>query len=670
MPSLLRSAGSALVPRSTLDGRAIAGAVVGSVVGFLLILLCISPFVLRKRREWRNCRLEPALQAEMGEGQSQSPGGSSSPQHPQAGDAKRLSADPLVPDQGYGKDSAVANGTYPMTESVLGNGHSFHQTAASEHKHPHTSPLPPGVSIHQGLPSPVSSPFSTSRFDLPTPEATKDGQAVLTPPADKSTLSSPDSHPTSRYDSVGTPVRENTRELSFTDSYAAPTRVLTGISSTGISPTGITAEPETFEQPSQSPSHRHFPHISGSIRSLIHARRPSQHRRDSKRSTQAGTGDGTRSPSVTTTEALTYPEVAEPPLEVDVEAHGEAWSYYHDPNLTNDLPAEYRQTTSGPTPLTQTITPKDRTFSRQTSLINKRFPPGPGLQRTDSLPIPTIVSDIQNLPLQFSTAPSGNPMEMMNPTNDVESNWRLKQDLLKIDSPPPVSEPSPMPTYMAPLEESSPPYIKPELSPGPEHQFAPGIEVNGYEFYPNDDFSDMIVDYQEEHYDPHGYDNPSDLSTPPPSSGPSTENTPSTQISDAFTASPSPRPDINSGIGGQLASSPRSFPCDQCHRVFDQIHKLNHHKRYHDRPHECPHMGCSMKFGTKTHLDRHINDKHMKTRKFYCTQSDCPYSRQGGKSFPRKDNWRRHMLNKHRISPEAEPEFVDDVMPGIATGAF
>lgn len=73
-----------------------------------------------------------------------------------------------------------------------------------------------------------------------------------------------------------------------------------------------------------------------------------------------------------------------------------------------------------------------------------------------------------------------------------------------------------------------------------------------------------------------------------------------------------------------------------------------------------------MRFGTKTHLDRHINDKHEKTRKFYCSVSDCPYSRQGGKSFPRKDNWRRHMQNKHGIAAKAapEPEFVDDVMGG------
>lgn len=51
-----------------------------------------------------------------------------------------------------------------------------------------------------------------------------------------------------------------------------------------------------------------------------------------------------------------------------------------------------------------------------------------------------------------------------------------------------------------------------------------------------------------------------------------------------------------------------------------------------------------------------MNDRHHKTRQFYCTQPGCLYSRQGGKSFPRKDNWRRHMKNKHHIDPDSGPD--------------
>ncbi|OTA56873.1 hypothetical protein K449DRAFT_301811, partial [Hypoxylon sp. EC38] len=85
---------------------------------------------------------------------------------------------------------------------------------------------------------------------------------------------------------------------------------------------------------------------------------------------------------------------------------------------------------------------------------------------------------------------------------------------------------------------------------------------------------------------------------------------------------------------------------EECGRFFDQVHKLNHHKRYHDRKHECPYEGCDKKFGTKTHLDRHINDKHVKSKAYHCIEPTCPYYK-GGKAFPRKDNWRRHMVKKH-----------------------
>jgi uncharacterized Zn-finger protein len=96
----------------------------------------------------------------------------------------------------------------------------------------------------------------------------------------------------------------------------------------------------------------------------------------------------------------------------------------------------------------------------------------------------------------------------------------------------------------------------------------------------------------------------------------------------------------------------------------------SHHTRYHYRRHVCEHQGCGRRFGTKTHLDRHINDKHTKSRHYFCTQHNCPYSKQGGKSFPRKDNWRRHMQNKHNITNPPDPEEMsiadEAVMEGTA----
>ncbi|KAI1738185.1 hypothetical protein F4680DRAFT_192726 [Xylaria scruposa] len=106
----------------------------------------------------------------------------------------------------------------------------------------------------------------------------------------------------------------------------------------------------------------------------------------------------------------------------------------------------------------------------------------------------------------------------------------------------------------------------------------------------------------------------------------------------------------------QQPSSPRSSPqpgslvCPECGREFDQIHKLNHHKRYHDRAYECAYPDCDRKFGTRTHLDRHINDRHLKLKAYHCTDPTCAWFK-GGKSFPRKENWRRHMIKNHGSTP-------------------
>ncbi|CAN8100279.1 unnamed protein product [Discula destructiva] len=190
----------------------------------------------------------------------------------------------------------------------------------------------------------------------------------------------------------------------------------------------------------------------------------------------------------------------------------------------------------------------------------------------------------------------------------------------------------------------------------------------------------------------------SDTSSPGPgfdqygyAPSPSNHTSPDTRFTDsAYTGSPSPRSSMNSqrprsiyaGADSHLGASagdhsrpssqgdgvspkPTSFACEECGSRFDQVHKLNHHKRYHERPHQCPQ--CDKRFGTKTHLDRHINDKHNKTRKYHCTVGGCAYAKQGGgKSFPRKDNWRRHMQNKHSVQNPPEPLEEDVTMEDMA----
>jgi hypothetical protein len=668
---------SSLGPRG-LDGGSIAGAVVGSVVGALL-LLCAVPFILRAcRGRCGDAAVDPEL------AQGQSPGGRSS-----IDESKRLPGGLDVPAYSPASPPGPVNGQHPKSP----NGHSPHP--------PSLIPAADGAHLHQGLPPPSSSPFAPASGPDQHPLSSKAqdyGQAYPTPPADEPIP------PRTHHVSAGTlgRSRESTRQLSLTDSYNTPSRELTDITTHGI-----TEEPETFDHRSTSPSHRHFPHLFGSLRKLT-GRRGSE-RQDSKKSTT----DTARSPSITTTEVLYQQERIEPVFnDVDINARGEAWSYYHDPNLVSEssdafapepsasapltvvLPAQAAAQTlpsptsvlGGPTPQPmiaravveepdsfspdtyQTTTPL-RAFSRQTSLLK-----GNELLRKDSLPpLQPIVADIGSPPIPALPSPSARPEDMMRPTNEAETLWRVNQEHMKIESPPPPVDLIYTP-YMEPIGEASymgsnpspesdyhsPPgnyHSPPGMMPEPDYHTTPGIILNDQDFT-GVDFNQVMpyVNTLEDQMVQHSY------FTPPPSSGPSNQNTPDTRVSD-YTGSPSPLPDVGHESTGQMDSSPRLFPCDKCARVFDQVHKLNHHKRYHDRPHECPYTGCIMRFGTKTHLDRHINDKHLKTRKYHCTQPQCPFSRQGGKSFPRKDNWRRHMINKHHITPDSDPvEFNDDMM--------
>ncbi|KFH43313.1 Zinc finger transcription factor-like protein [Hapsidospora chrysogenum ATCC 11550] len=165
----------------------------------------------------------------------------------------------------------------------------------------------------------------------------------------------------------------------------------------------------------------------------------------------------------------------------------------------------------------------------------------------------------------------------------------------------------------------------------------------------------------------------SEHSTPAPGTASmTTQSTPSTNVD-----SPSPE-SLNSSDYCQSASphamgvpSPRGgvYCCAEpgCNQVFDQPHKLKHHQRYHSKDHKCPYPTCGKGFGTKTHLQRHINDRHEKKKKFHCSIQGCDYSRAGGKAFPRKDNWKRHMTKIHGIDHSGlpEPVEVDQEMTGV-----
>ncbi|TWU77008.1 hypothetical protein ED733_007563 [Metarhizium rileyi] len=231
-----------------------------------------------------------------------------------------------------------------------------------------------------------------------------------------------------------------------------------------------------------------------------------------------------------------------------------------------------------------------------------------------------------------------------------------EQEQLSTSTPPPTSALSPSDPAQA--SQSSTPTNE---STGPGLQAMDETDVSMVDVHSHDHLSPSMIQNNGRHESC-----TSDGSTQyhgPHSTGPSTENTPSTQFD-----SPSPG-SVNSSEIRISASpqpglaSPRTglHRCDEpgCSQVFDQAHKLKHHRRYHIKEHKCTYKNCGKGFGTKTHLERHINDRHEKKKKFHCAFPECDYSKGGGKAFPRKDNWKRHMTKIHNINQQHLPEPIE-----------
>ncbi|KAI0838223.1 hypothetical protein F5Y06DRAFT_52580 [Hypoxylon sp. FL0890] len=257
---------------------------------------------------------------------------------------------------------------------------------------------------------------------------------------------------------------------------------------------------------------------------------------------------------------------------------------------------------------------------------------------------PSVFQGSHSPPLQPESFVS--PMSIMHPSTAVEKAAYTHYQMENSASPPtfPVSPPA--------IVTDQPSQENPENSiQDPQDDF----DADSFLDIPSDDEPRLSGD---------SYDYTT--TTPGQSSTePSMGRTPDTRL----TVSPSPYPPPHEHVKMEPESSsspevsklsPQSSGhiCEECGRFFDQVHKLNHHKRYHDRKHECPYEGCDKKFGTKTHLDRHINDKHVKSKAYHCIEPTCQYYK-GGKAFPRKDNWRRHMVNKHGATPN-ELEVMDE----------
>lgn len=276
-----------------------------------------------------------------------------------------------------------------------------------------------------------------------------------------------------------------------------------------------------------------------------------------------------------------------------------------------------------------------------------------------------------------------NPMDMMPASTESELWHRTNYELYVAQSSPQQLHPSMEPGRNdGPVDSPSPLTLAPN-TPQPRPQLLPVIqsptptqsETTLKKEEPDESQDVSMSDIPSNHHLSPLPDSsvrhpsyPSDASTPQPgpaSTNPSSLNTPATQLD-----TPSPhsgafsdhRPSVSPGNGASNLSPKNGvYACDEpgCHQVFDQAHKLKHHQRYHTKDHKCPYPNCGKGFGTKTHLQRHINDRHERKKKFHCAVPGCDYSRQGGKGFPRKDNWKRHMTKIHNMDQSHLPEPVE-----------
>ncbi|OAA75263.1 Zinc finger domain-containing protein, C2H2-type [Akanthomyces lecanii RCEF 1005] len=60
-------------------------------------------------------------------------------------------------------------------------------------------------------------------------------------------------------------------------------------------------------------------------------------------------------------------------------------------------------------------------------------------------------------------------------------------------------------------------------------------------------------------------------------------------------------------------------------------------------------------------------DKHEMRTRLHCSVDGCDYSKNGGETISRKDNWKRHMIKIHHVEPlqlpipvEADAKMTDE----------
>ncbi|KAK0387933.1 hypothetical protein NLU13_4178 [Sarocladium strictum] len=262
-----------------------------------------------------------------------------------------------------------------------------------------------------------------------------------------------------------------------------------------------------------------------------------------------------------------------------------------------------------------------------------------------------------------------NPMDIMPASSEPERWHRTDHDLYLATHQPPSASVSPTtqsnPQFNSvatstPSSVASPPALPPHVEELTRHDTDQTIKQEHIsEPLPDVEMTNApCQEYLHPEADPgRHFSYPSDQSTPFPSlasTNPSSHNTPTTSHTDT----PSPE---SSGVTPDFrhSASPAASNPSPRHAPGHYACTLNHHARYHAKQHRCNYPNCGKGFGTKTHLQRHINDRHLHSKKFHCAVPSCEYSRAGGKSFLRKDNWKRHMTRIHHVETKDLPEPVE-----------
>lgn len=352
-------------------------------------------------------------------------------------------------------------------------------------------------------------------------------------------------------------------------------------------------------------------------------------------------------------------------------------------------------TTSSPggvTALQQIVTNEDPTES-PTEVTSEAVLPEPG-QRSSPADLPASQPPPPSTPplaqaaersFKHSSPPSHpapgtvNPMDIMPASTESEVWYRRDQQMLasshqSSSSSPPIEQDhgadyTQTVTSPSPTDTTQPPFGHRVESPTPSNSASkPPYEENGGQdiLMPDRDSHEYLSLSTIPESNNRHPSYPSDQSTPFPghgSSDASSHNTPSTQLDSPSPASMNSS-DYRHSVSPQPIApllKPGEFRCSEvgCNQVFDQPHKLKHHQRYHSKDHKCHYPNCGKGFGTKTHLQRHINDRHEKKKKFHCSVQGCEFSKAGGRAFPRKDNWKRHMTKIHSMDQTQLPEPIE-----------